>query len=73
MPLDAKEIFQQVKENSNKLNSCSRHDFSIDTTPDKKFGKRYKCVNCGGEIDSIEKYWYEKGLEHGSKEVMSKM
>ncbi|MDO6355294.1 hypothetical protein Q3V94_09500 [Caloramator sp. CAR-1] len=66
MPIDAKEIFQMVIENQNKLKSCSRHDFSIDITADRALGKRYRCSNCGGEVDSIEKYWYEKGLEHSS-------
>ncbi|WP_156940159.1 hypothetical protein [Caldanaerobius polysaccharolyticus] len=56
MSIDFKEIINQVKENQNKLNSCIKHDFSIDITPEKKLDKRYRCINCNGEVSSIEKY-----------------
>lgn len=58
---DARHILEQVKENHKKLDSCTCHDFSVDLTPDQKMLKKYQCVNCKGEVDSIAKYWYEKG------------
>lgn len=66
MKIDMDEIWNEVKENGKKLDSCTKHDFSIDTEPDKKFGKKYQCPNCGGHIDAIKKMWYEKGLKHGA-------
>jgi hypothetical protein len=62
-----KQIFEEVKENHRKLDSCSRHDFSIDLVPDTKWGKRYQCSRCRGIVDSLTKYWYEKGLKHATK------
>ena len=60
----AREIWEEVKENNRKLNSCPLHDFSIDLKPDRKLGKDWQCTQCGGNISSIDKSWYEKGLEH---------
>lgn len=58
------EIWEGVQANHAKLNSCTLHDFSIDMNPDKTWGKRYQCTNCGGHVDAVTKGWYEKGLEH---------
>lgn len=63
MSIDHKEIMQQVKENSKKLSECSFHEFSIDTTPNKQFDKRYRCIRCEGEVSASSKYWYDKGRE----------
>jgi hypothetical protein len=65
MSIDIDMIWDKVQENNKKLESCKEHNFSIDLTPVRKFGKRYACEHCGGEIDSINKSWYEKGVEHG--------
>lgn len=65
MKIDSKQIWEEVKENHKKLDSCNKHDFSIDVTPAIKFGKKYKCSSCGGVVDGITKLWYEKGVEHG--------
>jgi predicted SprT family Zn-dependent metalloprotease len=65
MSIDFKELMKEVKENHAKLESCSKHDFSIAISPVNKFGKMYRCANCDGEVDSTTKYWYDKGLEHG--------
>lgn len=64
--MDVKKIFEQVKENHLKLESCSNHNFSIDLEPDKRLGKRWQCSNCMGEVTSSEKHWYETGLKHGN-------
>ena len=64
---DLRKIWSEVKLNRAKLMSChGPHKFTIDTTPDKKFGKRSKCELCHGVIDSINKEWYELGLKHAS-------
>lgn len=64
------ELWKQVKENSKTLEACPGHNFSIDVTPEKPIGKRWKCENCGGEVDSPAKAWYEKGRKHErAKEV----
>ena len=66
--INPKEIMREIKENSKKLDSCSKHDFSMDATPaDKKWNKKYRCVYCGGEVGLTEKHWYEKELEHGTR------
>ena len=71
-------IFQQVKANSAKLDSCAGpHVFSVPLerrtkepvtgtlTPAQRFGCHWRCSQCGGQVDSITKLWYEKGLKHG--------
>lgn len=63
-------IMEQVKQNHKLLNSCNLHDFSIDTTPDRTFGKKFKCSNCGGVVDATEKRWYELGLTHSSNRTL---
>ena len=64
-------IWNRVRENSKKLEGCTRHDFSIDNTPEKPLLKKFKCTNCGGEVDSQYKKWYELGIEHAKKECGS--
>jgi hypothetical protein len=70
--IDDKELWNQVKENSRKLNNCKLHNFQ-DITPDRKIGKRYKCKNCNGELDGINVHYYERGLEHGINLVERKL
>lgn len=62
--MDAKEIWNQVVENDKLLKSCLLHSFDIDLSPDRKIGKRWKCSKCNGEVDSMAKLWYERGLMH---------
>ncbi|HEY9610580.1 hypothetical protein [Allocoleopsis sp.] len=61
---DIQQTWARVKQNGAILDGCGRHDFSIDLRPEKVAGKRWKCANCGGEVNSENKYWYELGLEH---------
>ena len=58
-------IWEKVKENRDKLKSCNRHEFSIDLDPEMILGKKWKCKNCLGTLDTVNKSWYEKGLTHG--------
>jgi hypothetical protein len=44
MSIDVKDLMRDIKENHRKLDRCSKHDFSIDATPDKKFSKMYKVL-----------------------------
>jgi len=60
-----KEIWEQVKVNSALLDSCSKHNFEL--MKDRK-DRRYKCTNCNGELDTVNVIWYNKGLEHGTKQ-----
>lgn len=64
---EIKGIAIKVKENQNKLDSCSCHSFvPID---DPSMSRYFICENCGGTISSMNKNWYEKGLEHGKWKV----
>lgn len=36
-------------------------------SPTRSFMKRWACSKCGGVVDTINKIWYERGLEHGAK------
>lgn len=62
--LDGYQIFEEVKANHKKLESCQKHSFNIDLEPDRRVGKRWRCSSCGGEVGIMEKSWYEKGLKH---------
>lgn len=56
-------IWEFVKENHKKLNSCKLHEFE-DITPNRPLDKKYKCKNCGGELDSINVSYYNLGRKH---------
>lgn len=63
---DMLDIWERVKKNSAALEGCfGRHDFQV-IDPTKKFGARYKCSKCHGEVDSTAHHWYAIGLVHGS-------
>jgi len=52
-----RQIFEQVKANHAKLNACPFHDFAPLGGP----RKRYRCQNCGGEVDFHAYHWHEQG------------
>lgn len=68
-------VFQEVKANQRKLESCIRpHDFSIcldrrtkqpidNPTPQQHFGAKWQCSKCDGIVDSIHKINYNQGLK----------
>ena len=58
-----KEIWASVKANQKLLNSCFLHEFESHSDP--SMSRRFKCKNCNGVIGTVEKNWYEKGIEHG--------
>ena len=59
---DVKGIWKSVKENHALLNSCSFHIFTPHPSPN--MSRRYVCDNCKGTVGSLEKVWYEQGIEH---------
>ena len=50
------QIADEVKANHALLNACQRHEFSPIST-----GRRYRCIECGGEIDRHAFYWHQIG------------
>lgn len=71
------EILVRVKDNIAKLDSCSGpHNFNIcldrrtrepveNPTPQQMFGARWRCSKCGGDVETTNKKWYERGLVDG--------
>jgi len=57
-------IYKNVMDNQKKLESCKRHDFSIDTVPHTTINKTWKCTQCEGKVNSSAKMWYELGFLH---------
>lgn len=69
-------VFEEVKQNHKKMDTCPHHDFSIvldrhskqridNPTPQQLFGAKFQCTRCGGIVDGIERLWYTRGLRHG--------
>lgn len=54
------EILAEVKANHAKLNACPRHDFEP-VLPTVALRTRFRCTNCGGEVDHHAWYWHEQG------------
>lgn len=52
-------IWEQVKGNSAKLNACRYHEFERVST--SEFISKYRCKNCGGEVDALARHWHEQG------------
>lgn len=57
------EVLAEVKANSAKLDACPRHDFEPVPGARVVFGQpdRYRCRQCGGEVDRHAYYWHEQG------------
>lgn len=69
-----KEILEGIKENQRRLNSCPRHSFTIRIDRRKKTQLPekdtqmfcyWRCANCGGYVEFVNKKYYELGLKHG--------
>ena len=63
-------IWDEVKQNSDKLRNCGDHSFVM-TGEVKTIGQKYRCVNCDGTIDSIARSWYEDGRRHALRAVIA--
>ena len=61
--------FERAKANIAILAACAGpHVFEAlppENAKQKVFGVRYRCKTCGGEVESRERAWYERGLAHG--------
>lgn len=67
---EAQKIFNDAKENVDRVNACELHDFNQLPSPlsGKAFFLQYRCRNCGSTIDRLCYHWYSKGFEHGKKQ-----
>lgn len=54
------DIAAEVKANRDRLESCPYHEFSP-ILPRVPIRQRYRCIECGGEVDSLAYYWHEQG------------
>jgi hypothetical protein len=70
MPLTregAKQIFEQVKANTARLDACDTpHDF-IDMRVHNVPGHRHRCRKCDGEVSGHCVRWYLLGMKHAGK------
>lgn len=59
--MDAKSIWEKVKDNQKKIRSCKRHDFgSVGLV---KIGQKLTCKNCGGIMGLTEICDYIRGYQ----------
>lgn len=62
-------IWEQVKANHKRLDECvGPHVFTREVSRTGKLVRRWACERCGGEIETVDKSWYEMGLKHGRQE-----
>jgi hypothetical protein len=59
-------VWDRLRANQLKLDSCARHAFTLDLAPDKELAKRWGCAQCGGVVDAAAKTWYEAGARHAA-------
>jgi hypothetical protein len=57
-------VWDRLRANQLKLDSCRRHAFTLDLAPDKELAKRWGCEHCGGVVDATAKAWYDAGARH---------
>lgn len=59
------DLAAEVKANAERLDSCPYHEFAPvqmpQGTPMAPLRQRYRCIECGGEIDRHAWYWFEQG------------
>jgi hypothetical protein len=59
---EAAALFEQVKANRAKIDGCRKHRFDIGDPP-YRFGQKFVCANCGGEMDAVQAFRYCQGYE----------
>lgn len=64
MPIDSQAIIAEVRANKAKLDGCSKHFF---VRINRELLSKYVCFHCKGQVNSIDAYWYNKGMEHAKK------
>ena len=60
--------FERAKANAAALAACAGPHVFVLLPPEnakQKVFARYRCATCGGEVESRELAWYERGLAHG--------
>lgn len=59
------DIAAQVRANSERLAACPYHEFSpivpSTDTPRAAMRPRYRCIECGGEVDANAYHWHQQG------------
>jgi len=68
---DVRKAWEQAQKNAEALERCSLHEF-VDITPDRTIGKKHRCVNCDGELNSVAVRFYQQGLAHGQAKQCAK-
>lgn len=58
------DIWRDVKANQARLDGCAFHEFSP-IQPRVPANQRYRCIECGGEVDYHGWFWHEKGRRPG--------
>ena len=38
-------------------------------TPAQRFGAWWRCCKCGGQVENLNKIWYENGVQHGRMDM----
>lgn len=51
--IDSKKLWEEVKENYRKLDSCERHKFNPDDYIKGKLGQKMTCTKCGGVMNIV--------------------
>ena len=77
------QMFADIKASCVALATClTPHDFSIcidlrtnkpiegEPTRNERFMASWRCSKCGGQVGSVEKNWYEKGVKDGKAETV---
>ncbi|MBP6801676.1 MAG: hypothetical protein KA128_11120 [Zoogloea sp.] len=54
------DLAAEVKANSERLSACPYHEFAP-VQPMAPLRQRYRCIECGGEIDRHAWYWFQQG------------
>lgn len=63
MTIDTKRLWEEVKENSHRLEGCKRHRFEGGAL--EKLGQRYRCLDCKGQMGLTDIGSYISGYEAG--------
>lgn len=61
-------IWDAITANRTALDACRGHDFLVPISPvtDTLIGKQWQCGRCGGQVSTIEKFWYDAGVAHAA-------
>lgn len=57
--MELTELWKESLENARKIRACHGHIFVTKAT-------RFLCKNCGGDVDSSARIFYEQGLAHAA-------